>query len=192
MSSRKRSSQRRSPQRATFLWLALIGLAFWIGRETGLREEIVRNEAPGFPVEFIEPKPKSSLLGPCRVLRIIDGDTVDVDCGELKDRVRLLRIDTPERKEPGFSAAKAALRGLIDNREIFLDFEEPGELKRGKYGRVLAYLQVDGRNLNLEMVRMGWTGFYTRFGTGRFGTEFERAQREARSARRGIWGMQAN
>ena len=45
----------------------------------------------------------------CQVTRVVDGDTVDVECGDFADPVRLLRIDTLERGEPGYTEAAQAL-----------------------------------------------------------------------------------
>src|SRR5262245_17817081 len=43
---------------------------------------------------------RDEYYGPCRVTRLVDGDTVDVRCGDQLARVRLLNIDTPERSVP--------------------------------------------------------------------------------------------
>ena len=85
-----------------------------------------------------------------RVTSVTDGDTVVVAGGE---RVRLIGIDTPERGQCGFHEASAALEALIGDRPVVL---MPGARDdRDRYGRLLRYLDADGRDLNLEMVRSG-------------------------------------
>ena len=60
----------------------------------------------------------------------------------------------------------------------------------GKYGRLLAYLyDEDGRNLNLEMIRLGWTPFYRKYGDGRFPVAFTEAHLDAYVRRRGHWQL---
>ena len=111
--------------------------------------------------------------------QVIDGDTVDVLCDGISDRVRLLRIDTPERGEPDYYEATRALERMVQGRDVDLVFERPGTLERGSYGRVLAYLYADKRNVNVEMVRQGWSGFWTKYGEGRFAEEFRAAEADA-------------
>ncbi len=129
-------------------------------------------------------------LGPCAVTRVVDGDTIDVGCGQHADRIRLLNIDTPESTSVYYEIATDALAKLIAGRPVFLGFEQPGRPSRGRFDRLLAYVyDEDGRNLNLEMVRLGWSGFYIKYGEGRFPASFTAAHLESRLARRGIWSL---
>ena len=148
----------------------------------------------GLP-EVASPPPGSEtwdeeeLYGPCTVAQVIDGDTVDVLCSGSKTRVRLLRVDTPEREEPGYERARDALKRMLGRRPLHLVFEEPGVPNYGNYGRMLAYLVNErGQNINLEMVRQGWSPFYRKFGEGRFGKEFAKAETTARRQAKGLWG----
>ena len=68
-----------------------------------------------------------------------------------------------------------------------LEFEKPGVEKRDGFGRLLAYVVAGGVNVNLELVRLGWSPYYTKYGKGRLRGEFEDAEREARAAQRGLW-----
>jgi endonuclease YncB( thermonuclease family) len=131
--------------------------------------------------------PTDELLGPCAVTRVVDGDTVDVACPTFSDRARLLRIDTPERGNPGYREATDVVRGLVEGEPVHLAFENPGVPDRGSYGRLLAYLYVGELNLNVEIVRLGWSPFWTKYGEGRLADESREAEREAREARRGLW-----
>ncbi len=56
---------------------------------------------------------EEELYGPCTIVRVIDGDTVDVNCEGQGRRVRLLNIDTPESDHPGYTAATLALTELL-------------------------------------------------------------------------------
>jgi len=89
------------------------------------------------------------------VYNIVDGDTCDieVDLGysvKLRQRFRLARIDTPERGDPGYIAAKEFLIGATRDKAVTLDVT-----KLDKYGRFLCELMVDGRNINDAMLFAG-------------------------------------
>ncbi len=131
------------------------------------------------------------MFGPCTVPYVVDGDTVDVRCGRVCDRVRLLRINTPERGEAGYQEAKSSLEAMVREGNVYLSFEVPGKPKQGGYKRLLAYLYVDGRNLNVEMIRQGWSHFWTKYGKGRlFEADLHEAEQEARRTGRGLWAKQ--
>ena len=91
----------------------------------------------------------------CKVIRVIDGDTVDVDIDlgfdiVLKDeRVRIMGIDTPESRtrdkvEKKFGlASKARLKELIGGKSgpiLKTQINKKGEDMRGKFGRILGDL----------------------------------------------------
>ena len=100
---------------------------------------------------------RGSLL--CSIHAGRSGDTINVIYHGKKERIRLLRIDidTPERDEMGYFRAKKA---FVGGRKVRLEFEVPGKLERGGYGRILAYVWVDDVNVNVEMVRLGWSRFW--------------------------------
>jgi len=93
----------------------------------------------------------------CKVLRVVDGDTVDVDIDLgfgiiLKDeRVRIMGIDTPESRtrdkvEKQFGlAAKKRLKELVGGKSgpiLKTQINKDGEDMRGKFGRVLGDFTV--------------------------------------------------
>ncbi|MFN0133580.1 MAG: thermonuclease family protein [Phycisphaerales bacterium] len=123
-------------------------------------------------------------------IKFIDGDTLvvsGVGGAGTEEKIRLLAIDTPERGQRWYAEAGTALSELVAKRSIALEYETPGKLERDKYGRVLAYLIVDGQNVNVEMVRRGWTAYVTKYDDDRFAKDFVTAEEEARAAHRGIW-----
>ena len=98
----------------------------------------------------------------CEVTRVVDGDTCDciLDLGFSimhKCRVRLYGINTPEsrtrdldEKARGKLASKFLQESIDSGKEIILR----SELKdsKGKYGRVLGSIIVDGLDVNKAMV----------------------------------------
>lgn len=126
--------------------------------------------------------------GPWHFERCVDGDTIEITIGRNgpKEKVRLLNIDTPEAGETGFYQATSALKKLLEYRTIELEFERPGEPTRDRYGRLLAFVFVNDRLINYEMVRLGWSDFYTDYGRGRYALPLEYAESDARANRRGL------
>jgi endonuclease YncB( thermonuclease family) len=128
------------------------------------------------------------LVGPCQVTRVIDGEKLDLECNREQSLVRLLHLDGPERGERGYWEAALALWTLVDGDELYLSVAPLDSPSAGRQHRLLAYVvDGDGRNLNLEMVRQGWTRFAPAE-DDQFLFSFAEAELEARQSRRGIWG----
>ena len=102
------------------------------------------------------------------VIKVVDGDTVDVDIDLgfgicLKDeRVRIMGIDTPESRtsdkvEDLFGeAAKARLKELMKNGGKLITTEDKsGEDMKGKFGRILGDFKVDGKLVTDILIEEG-------------------------------------
>lgn len=81
---------------------------------------------------------------------VIDGDTVVIDN---RDKVRFLGIDSPEQGEPFYEEAKERNKAIAGNRLIRLEVCK--ESPRDKYGRLLAYVYVDGVDVGAALLREG-------------------------------------
>ena len=112
-----------------------------------------------------------------RVIKVIDGDTVDVDIDLgfgvwLKDeRVRIMGIDTPESRtrdkvEKKFGlAAKARLKELLGATPILkTQVGKGGEDMKGKFGRILGdFLTEDGKKCGELLVKEGHAEIYKKY-----------------------------
>ncbi len=127
------------------------------------------------------------------VVKVVDGDTIDVMENGMKVRVRLIGINTPETVDPrrivecfGKEASQKT-KGLLSNGIVKL----VGDLSQGdtdKYDRRLAYVFTsDGTFVNLELVKQGYAYEYTYRTPYKYQTEFREAERNAREAGRGLW-----
>ena len=124
------------------------------------------------------------------VIRVVDGDTVEV--AKIRggtETIRLLGIDTPEvygGVECGGKAASSLMKSLATGRvKVATDPRQP---KRDKYGRLLAYVSKNGKDLNKVMVSRGRAKVYvvgSRFSRYR---SYKSAERRARAGSRGTWG----
>ena len=122
---------------------------------------------------------------PCELVRVVDGDTIVVLWRGNEERVRLLRVDTPERGMSGYTESVEFLRKFLTGKRIDLEFEHATP-ERDTLGRLLAYVYADGVNVNVEIVRAGWSPFWTKYGRGKYAELFEKAEAEAREGKRGL------
>jgi micrococcal nuclease len=129
------------------------------------------------------PGPASPPPASCVVAWVVDGDTFTCRDGR---KVRLLGIDTPElgQGEPG-RQAHAALRRLLPPGTTVRLERDVGP--RDRFGRELAYVWSGARMVNESLVREGWAMLYTLPPNVKHAGRLERAQKEARAARTGLW-----
>ena len=82
--------------------------------------------------------------------QVVDGDTLYLDNGE---KVRMVGVNTPERGVDGYIASKNFLQKLCLNKKIGLDVDKAKN--KDKYGRTLAVVIVNGKNVNEILLKEG-------------------------------------
>lgn len=106
----------------------------------------------------------------CKILRVVDGDTVDVDIDlgfgvwMHKERVRMMGIDTPESRtrdleEKAFGvASKERLKELLpigSMQVLKTEIDKSGEDAKGKFGRILGDFLIDSRRVSKILIDEG-------------------------------------
>lgn len=129
-----------------------------------------------------------------RVVRVVDGDTLEVRLGSGALRtVRLLGIDTPEvfdTVECGGKKASASMRRLTPRGTRVVLVSDPTQDRVDRYGRLLRYVMKSGRDLNRAQVNRGWARVYVyNYNPFKRVDAYRLSQRRARDASRGIWGL---
>ena len=95
----------------------------------------------------------------CRVVNVADGDTLNcLTASKQNLRVRLHQIDAPERGQPFSHASRRALADLVACRQVVLQ-----QAGKDRYGRVLATVQIQGVNVNRQLVRQGHAWAYRQY-----------------------------
>ena len=124
--------------------------------------------------------------------RVTDGDTITVSQNGFKSTIRLVGIDAPEKSrkkhEPGQPFSQNSMKflaGMVLSKDV-----EIKNYGTDRYGRTLGVVYVDGKNVNLEMVKAGLAEVYRgKPAPGFDNGPYEKAENEARSAGIGMWSL---
>jgi micrococcal nuclease len=128
------------------------------------------------------------------VLTVVDGDTIEIATASGAIKVRVIGIDSPETVHPyravepfGPEASKRA-RGLLLGKTVRIQYDPgPTHDKWGKYGRLLAYIELpDGRDFGLVMITEGMARAYRNYRFSRM-SEYVQVEQNARAAQAGMW-----
>jgi micrococcal nuclease len=127
-----------------------------------------------------------------RVVKVVDGDTIHVQLGSAREKVRYIGVDTPETKDPRRPVQCFGQRASDFNERLV-----GGELvrlvrdveERDRYGRLLAYVYRarDGLFVNAELARLGYAQPLSIAPDVRFADRFATLAREAREHGLGLW-----
>lgn len=133
------------------------------------------------------PSPTLEQKDVVRVVRVVDGDTIEIEGGQ---KVRYIGINTPETHDPrrpvqcfGKEAA-AKNKELIEGKEVYL---EKDVSETDKYGRLLRYVYVGDLFINDYLVREGYAHASSYPPDVKYQAQFRNAQKEAQDNNRGFW-----
>jgi len=127
-------------------------------------------------------------------IRVVDGDTIDISIPDGESdhtRIRLWGVDTPETKSSKFGvmyfgpeAADFTSR-LVLEKPVCVYLEK--DRTRGKYGRLLAYVQLpNGQFLNEVLLAEGFAYADLRFRHS-FYNKYKQLEAVARGQKKGLW-----
>jgi micrococcal nuclease len=114
------------------------------------------------------------------VIRVLDGDTIEVFHDNKPERIRLYGIDCPEKGQAFGQKAKQATSSLLFGKEVRIDSHG-----RDKHRRTLGTVFDGNLNVNQELVKEGWCWWFRKFvPKDQTLREFEQA---AKDAKKGLW-----
>ncbi|MDD5195378.1 MAG: thermonuclease family protein [Candidatus Omnitrophica bacterium] len=139
---------------------------------------------------------RASSYANIQVADVIDGDTIRLANGKL---LRYIGIDTPESRikkgssfiynpQPGAVEATKFNKSLVSGKKIRIEFDVQ---KTDKYGRLLGYCYVGDTFVNARLIKEGYAVLLTYPPNVKYTDLFVKLQKEAREARRGLWGAYA-
>lgn len=133
---------------------------------------------------------------PFQIVKVVDGDTVDITQAGDTMRVRLIGINSPESVDPrrpvecfGKEASNHA-KEILGGKTVRIELDSSQD-RYDKYGRLLAYIVLpDGALFNQKMVAEGYAYEYTYDRPYKYQKTFKAAQVNARLNLLGLWSSQ--
>lgn len=115
-----------------------------------------------------------------KVIRVLDGDTIEVLQGKKPVRIRLANIDAPEKAQAFGRWSTNQLKGLVAAQPVTVTYTQADRYER-IIGRVFT---ANGIEANRYMVQVGAAWVYERYNTDK---ALPALQREAQTQKRGLW-----
>jgi micrococcal nuclease len=144
---------------------------------------------------------------PATLVRVVDGDTIEIMLNGQKEKVRLIGVDTPEkfasdklhRDAARTGQDEATIQALGERASAFTKSSvqrgdtvqvEYDQQPRNKYQQLLAFVWLsDGRMLNETIVCEGYGNALTRYPfRSDYMARFRSCERQARKQGKGLWG----
>ncbi len=127
--------------------------------------------------------------GPIEALvsRVIDGDEIEIYVAGKTFTVRYLGVTSPADDEPFWAEATVANGRLVEGKKVRLE-KDVSDVDQD--GRILRYVYVGEEFVNANMINLGYAKASISPPDMRFQDMFERLQREAIAARKGMWESQ--
>lgn len=117
-----------------------------------------------------------------KVIRIIDGDTMEILYKNNPIKIRLAHIDCPEKRsrQPFGTQAKTALSDLCFGQIVTVHSE-----KLDRYGRLIAVVTNNKKQIvNQEMIKLGMAWHFTKYSSDK---TYAQLAQEARKKKVGLW-----
>ena len=128
-----------------------------------------------------------TILKGYQAVKVSDGDTLNVQkvengkfAGEVM-KIRMFGIDAPEKTQDYGIESKQALEKLVNGKTLEIE-----EKNRDRYGRTVAVVYVNGKNVNEEMVKNGNAWWYQEY--DKKDTKMQAYQENAKKNKLGLFG----
>ena len=170
--------------------LAVLSASFLVGCSAVLSPPLGNQTVTPTPPSFSGDGPRGATVQ-AEVVDIVDGDTIKVQLDGNVQSLRYIGIDSPERGQPGASAATSANARLVEGQVVTLE-KDVSETDR--YGRLLRYVWIQQAGswlmVNRALVRQGHAIAKAYPPDTRYQALFGRAQKAAMANHVGIWAGQ--
>jgi len=121
-----------------------------------------------------------------RVVKIIDGDSIVIKKGKDTIEIRLYGIDCPEWNQHFSTEAKKYMKSMIYKKKVWVESQY-----YDSYGRLVALIDYNDKNINGKMVESGMAWVYTKYCRKNICRDWMRSQQSAKVEKRGLWKMES-
>ena len=183
--------------------LAFLAIGIFIGSSFGNKKETLPVAQTAAVSNSNQPSETSTTQSPpsvgfspstlgemVRVVRVVDGDTINVEINGKVEPLRYIGIDTPETVDPrkpvqcfGVEASKKN-KELVDGKMVRL---EKDITDRDKYKRLLRYVWLGDTLINEMLVSQGYATSYSYPPDVKYQDRFVEAEKQARDNKLGLW-----
>ncbi|MBI5251241.1 MAG: thermonuclease family protein [Desulfomonile tiedjei] len=115
-----------------------------------------------------------------KVVGIADGDTIRVMHAGKSEKIRLYGVDSPERDQDFGAQARKFTSNMVFGKNVDVQV-----VTRDRYGRTVAWVSVEGKSLNKDLVKAGLAWWYEQFAKN--DQELKALEFEARQQKIGLW-----
>lgn len=119
-------------------------------------------------------------------MAVADGDTVTlVDDAQIRHKIRLAGIDAPESRQPYGQLARQFLSQMVEGQWVRVQYD-----KSDRYGRVVGKIEREGRDINLQLLRLGLAWHFKKYQNEQSGEDraaYAQAEQQAQLDRVGLW-----
>lgn len=147
--------------------------------------------------------PSTEQLITGKVVKVVDGDTINIKINGNEEKVRLIGVDTPETHHPSKPLQPFGLeaenytRAQLTGKIVYLEVDVT---ERDRYGRLLAYVwlsppsaipdsEIRSKMFNAELLLNGYAQILTIPPNVKYVDYFRKYQTEARESAQGLWGL---
>ena len=126
------------------------------------------------------------------VIRVVDGDTIEVYENKKIEKIRLIGVNTPETVDPRKDVqcygteASLFLKKELEGNQVALESDN-SQTEKDTYGRLLRYVYLKGTNINKKIIEEGYGFEYTYKTPYKFQKEFKEAEENAKKDEKGLW-----
>ncbi|MPM62259.1 hypothetical protein SDC9_109125 [bioreactor metagenome] len=126
-----------------------------------------------------------------KIVRIVDRDTLVINYNGVEEKVRLIGVDTPESVHPDATKnnefgkiASDFSKNYLDGKEVTLELDAQ---ERDQYGRILAYVYINGVMYNKTLLQEGMAKVATYPPNVKYVDDFKALEKSARENNKGLW-----
>lgn len=119
-----------------------------------------------------------------KVIKVLDGDSLNIIQQGKEVRIRLAEIDAPEHGQPFWKQSRQALEGYVSGKNVSVE-----EFDRDQYGRIVGHVYLNDIWVNGKLVQQGYAFVYDRYAVSK---KLYKYQTQAEKNKHGIWKLPEN